>query len=85
MQPEKGCKPLKASHKMLRSRCGDLEKRDHCLVIRKDHTSLLSTKMARDFKNKIMLVEYVFSKISMDNVGNGQGGICNCICLLINI
>jgi hypothetical protein len=84
MQLEKGCKPLKASQKMPRSRCVNLERRDHCSVIGKDHTSLLSTKMARDFKNKIMATEHVFSKISMDNVGNGQGGICNCIYLHIN-
>jgi hypothetical protein len=42
---------------------------------------LLSTKMARDFRNKIMATKYVFSKISKDNVGNGQRRICNCICL----
>jgi hypothetical protein len=38
----------------------------------KDHTSLLSTNMARGFRNKIKAVKCVFSKISMDNVGNGQ-------------
>jgi hypothetical protein len=42
---------------------------------------LLSTKMARDFRNKIMVARCVFSNISMDNVGNSQRGICNCICL----
>jgi hypothetical protein len=66
---------------MTRSRCTDLERKDHYLAIEKDHTSLLSTKMARDFRNKIMATECVFSNISMDNVGNGQGGICNYICL----
>ncbi len=71
MQLGKGCKPLKASQKMLKSRCIDLERRDHCSVIGKDHTSLLSTKMARDLKNKIMAAECVFSKISKDCVGNG--------------
>jgi hypothetical protein len=78
MQLEKGYKPLKFSQKMPRSRCVNLEKRNHCRVIGKDHTSLLSTKMARDFKNKIMATEHVFSKISMDDVGNGQGRIYNC-------
>jgi hypothetical protein len=54
---------------------------DHCSVIGKDHTSLLSTKIARDFKNKIIEIECVFSKISTDNVGNGQERIYNCIYL----
>jgi hypothetical protein len=45
---------------------------------------LLNTKMARDFKNKIMATKCVFSNILMDNVGNGQGRICNCIYLLFN-
>jgi len=40
--------------------------------------------MARDFKNKIMAAECVFSKISKDSVGNGQGRICNYICIHIN-
>jgi hypothetical protein len=84
MQPKKGCKPLKVSQKMPKSRCVDLERKDHCLVIGKDHTFLLSTKMAKDFKNKIMATKCVFSNISKDNVGNGQGGICNYICLQIN-
>jgi hypothetical protein len=79
-----GCKPLKASQKMPKSRCADLEKNDHCSVIWKDHTSLLNTKMAKDFRNKIMAAECVFSKISKDNVRNGQGVICNCIYLQIN-
>jgi hypothetical protein len=35
---------------------------DHCSIIGKDHTSLLNTKMTRDFRNKIMAVECVFSK-----------------------
>jgi hypothetical protein len=72
---------LKVSQKMPKSRCANLERRDHCLVTRKDRTSLLGTKMERDFKNKIMAAKCVFSKISKDNVGNGQGRICNCICL----
>ncbi len=84
MQPKKGCKPLKASQKMPRSRCVDLERRDCCLAIGKGHIFLLNTKMARDFKNKIMATKCVFSNILMDNVGNGQGRICNCIYLLFN-
>jgi len=47
----------------------------------RDHTSLLITKMARDFRNKIMATECVFSKISRGSFGNGQEGIHNCICL----
>ncbi len=85
MQPENGYKPLKASQKMPKSRCADLERRDHCSITGKDHTSLLSTKMAKDFRNKIMAAEYVFSKISKDCVGNGQRRICNYICLHINV
>ncbi len=81
MQPKKGYKPLKASLKMPKSRCADLERKDHGLATRKDHIFLLSTKMARDFRNKIMATKRVFSKISKDNVGNGQGGICNYIYL----
>ncbi len=42
--PERGFKPLKALLKIPKSRCTDLERRD---------TSLLITKMARDFRNKI--------------------------------
>jgi hypothetical protein len=37
--------------------------------------------MERDFKNKNMAAEYVFSKISRGSVGNDQKGICNYICL----
>ncbi len=82
---EKGCKPLKALQKIPKSRCVNLERRDRCLITGRDHTSLLITKMARDFKIKIMVVECVFSKISRGNVGNSQEGICNCICLQINV
>jgi hypothetical protein len=63
MLPEKGCKPLKASQKIPKSRCIDLESRDRCSVTRKDHTSLLITKMAKDFKNKIMATKCVFSDL----------------------
>ncbi len=84
MQPKKGCKPLKASHKMSKSRCANLERRNHCSVIGKDHTSFLSTKTARDFRNKIMAAECVFSKISKDSVGNDQGRIYNYMCLQSN-
>jgi hypothetical protein len=49
------------------------------------NTSLLITKMARDFRNMIMAAEYVFSKISRGSVGNGQEGICNCIYLQIDV
>jgi hypothetical protein len=82
---KKGCKPLKALQKIPKSRCVDLERKDRCLVTRRDHTCLLITKMARDFRNKIMAVECVFLKISRGSVGNGQEGICNCICLQINV
>jgi hypothetical protein len=71
MQPKKGYKPLKASQKMPKSTGADLERRDHCLAIGKDHTSLLSTKMAKDFKNKIMATKFLFLKISKDSVGSG--------------
>jgi hypothetical protein len=56
---------------MPKSRCEDLEKKNHCLVIEKDHTSLLSIKTTRDFRNMIMAIECIFSKISKDSVGNG--------------
>ncbi len=85
MHRDKGCKPLKTSQKMPKSRCTNLVKKDHCLVTGKDHIYLLSTNMARDFRNKIMATKCVFSMISKDNVGNGQEGICNCICLHINV
>jgi hypothetical protein len=67
---ERGFKPLKALLKTPKSRCVNLERRDHCLVIGRDLTSLLITKMARDFRNKVMAVECVFSKISRGNIGN---------------
>jgi hypothetical protein len=70
---------------MPKSRCANLERRGHYSVTKKDHTSLLNTKMARDFRNKIMVAECVFSKISKDNVGNGQEGIYNYIYLHINV
>ncbi len=57
----------------------NLERRDHCSVTVRDPTSLLITKMARDFTNKIMVTKCVFSKVSRGNVGNNQEGICNCI------
>jgi len=38
-------------------------------------TFLLIIKMGRDFKNKIVAPEYVFSKISRNNIGNVQEGI----------
>jgi hypothetical protein len=41
--------------------------------------------MARDFRNKIMVAECVFSNISKDSVGNGQEGIYNYIYLHINV
>jgi len=41
------------------------------LIIEKA-TFLLIIKMGRDFKNKTMATEYVFSKISRNNVGNIQ-------------
>ncbi len=82
---ERGFKPLEVLLKIPKSRCTYLERRDHCSVIRRDPTSLLITKMARDFRNKIMATKYVFSKISRGNVGNGQEGICNCICLQIDV
>jgi hypothetical protein len=85
MLPKKGCIPLKASKKIPKSRCADLETRDRCSVTRRDHTFLLITKMARDFKSKIMAIECVFSKISRGNVGNNQKGICNCIYMQINV
>jgi hypothetical protein len=44
----------------------------------------LSTKTARDFRNKIMAAECVFSKISKDSVGNDQGRIYNYMCLQSN-
>ncbi len=44
MQLKKGCKPLKASQKMPKSRCANLERKDHCSVIGKGHISLLSAK-----------------------------------------
>jgi hypothetical protein len=74
MLPERGFKPLKVLLKIPKSRCADLERRD---------TSLLITKMARDFRNKIMVAEYVFSKILRGSVC--QEGICNCICLHIHV
>jgi hypothetical protein len=74
MFPKKGCKPLKDSQKIPKSRCGDLERRDHCLVTGNDHTSLLITNMVRDFRNKIIAAECVFSKISKGSVRNGQKG-----------
>jgi len=70
---------------MPKSRCADLERRDHYLVTRKDHIFLLSTKMARDFRNKIKATKCVFSKISKDSVGNNQEGTCNYIYLHINV
>jgi hypothetical protein len=78
---EKGCKPLKASQKIPKPRCAGLEKKNRCLVIGKDHTSLLSTRMAKVFRNKIMATECVLSNISRGSVGNDQERICNCICL----
>jgi hypothetical protein len=54
MLPERGFKPLKVLLKIPKSRCTNLERRDHCSVIRRDPTSLLITKMAKDFRNKIM-------------------------------
>jgi hypothetical protein len=83
MLPERDFKPLKALQKIPKSRCANLGRKDHCLVTRKDPTSLLITMMGKDLKNKTMAVEYVFSKISRGNVGNGQEGIC--ICLQIDI
>jgi hypothetical protein len=68
---ERGFKPLKALLKIPKSTCTGLERRDHCSVTRRDPTSLLITKMARDFKNKIMATKYVYSKISRGSVGNG--------------
>jgi hypothetical protein len=85
MLPKKGCKPLKASQKIPKLICASLERRDHCSVTGKDHTSLLSTKMAKVFKNKIMATKYVFSKISRGSVGNSQEGICSCIYMQINV
>jgi hypothetical protein len=41
-------------------------------------------KDGKGFQEQIMAIKCVFSKISMDNVGNGQGGICKCICLQSN-
>jgi hypothetical protein len=76
---EKGCKPLKVSPKIPKSRCIDLERRDCCSIIGRDHTSLFITKMAKDFRNKIMAAKCIFSKISKGTVGNSQKGICNCI------
>jgi hypothetical protein len=70
LQTLRGFKPLKALLKIPKSRCANLEKRDHCLVTRRDPTSLLITKMARDFRNKIMAAKCVFSKISRGSVGN---------------
>jgi hypothetical protein len=39
-----------------------------------DHTFLLITKTTKDFKNKIMATECVFSKISRGSIGNNQEG-----------
>jgi hypothetical protein len=41
--------------------------------------------MEKDFKNKTMVAKYAFSKISKGSVGNGQEGICNYICLQIDV
>jgi hypothetical protein len=41
--------------------------------------------MVRDFKNKIMVAECVFSNISKGSIGNGQKGIYNCIYPQINV
>jgi hypothetical protein len=41
--------------------------------------------MGRDFKNKTMAIQYAFSNISKGNVGSGQEGICNYICLQIDV
>jgi hypothetical protein len=75
MLPERGFKPLKALQKITRSRCVDMGRRYHCLIIGRDLTSLLITKMGRDLGNKTMAAEYAFSKISI--VGNDQEGIYN--------
>jgi len=81
MLPEKGCKPLKVSPKIPKSRCIDLERRDCCSITGRDHISLFITKMAKDFRNKIMAAKCVFSKISKGIVENSQKRICNCICM----
>jgi len=85
MLPKRGFKPLQALQKIPKSTCVDLERKDHCSLTRRDPTSLLITKMARDFRNKTMATKYVFSKISRGSVGNDQEGICNYICLQINV
>jgi hypothetical protein len=82
---ERGFKPLKALLKIPKSRCTNLERKDHCSVTRRDPTSLLITKMARGFKNKIVATKYVFSKILRVSVGNCQEGIFNYICLQIDV
>jgi hypothetical protein len=41
--------------------------------------------MERDLKNKTMVAKYAFSKILRGSVGNGQKGICNYICMQINV
>ncbi len=75
----KGLQTFEGFTKNTKVNMRNLERRDHCSVTVRDPTSLLITKMARDFTNKIMVTKCVFSKVSRGNVGNNQEGICNCI------
>jgi hypothetical protein len=54
-------------------------------VIGRDPTFLLIIKMGRDLKKKTMAIEYVFSKISRNNIGNVSKGIYSYIHLEIDV
>jgi hypothetical protein len=41
--------------------------------------------MGTDLKNKTIAIEYAFKKNSRGSVGNVQKGICNYICLQIDV